>query len=266
MAFYPNVSVRLKALEHARRKRHSFTDMKHFLSLFALALLAGCAMPIIEEPDPRGYTGAPDQSSGISAQADAAANRFVRVVSRVEPVAESICREETERLLCDLTIMVDADPNSPPNAYQTQDRWGRPIIIFTVALIADARNEDELAFVLGHEASHHLLGHIKKSTEGAKAGAVIFGNLASASGLQDQALEEAVNLGAMVGSRYYAKRYELEADRLGTLIAAEAGYDPVRGAQFFARIPDPGDRFLGSHPPNAQRLQVVREAAVEVGY
>jgi Zn-dependent protease with chaperone function len=238
--------------------------MRHFILIAALALLAGCAVPMAQMPPPA--SGVSTVSPEISARADLVANRFVRVVNQVEPVAESICREETERLLCDFHIMVDADPDAPANAYQTQDRWGRPIIIFTVALIADAQNEDELAFVLGHEASHHLLGHIKKSSEGAKAGAVIFGNLASASGLQDQALEEAVNLGAMVGSRYYAKRYELEADRLGTLITVEAGYNPIRGAQFFTRIPDPGERFLGSHPPNAQRLQVVRETAAAVGY
>ncbi|MFN4204725.1 MAG: peptidase M48, partial [Tabrizicola sp.] len=29
--------------------------------------------------------------------------------------------------------------------------------------------------------------------------------------------------------------------------------DPVRGSGFFDRLPDPGDKFLGSHPPNAQR-------------
>lgn len=235
------------------------------LILFAFAaLLAGCA---VTEMPPSGPTSGPAPvDSAVALRADAAARRFVNVVERVEPVAESFCRERTNLSRCDFSIMVDADPESPANAFQTQDRWGRPIIVFTVALIADAQNEDELAFVLGHEAAHHLMGHIKRSTEGAKAGALILGSLASASGLQDAALQEAVDLGAMVGSRYYAKRYELEADRLGTHIAMAAGYDAVRGAAFFARIPDPGDQFLGSHPPNAQRLETVRQAAREGGY
>ncbi len=68
------------------------------------------------------------------------------------------------------------------------------------------------------------------------------------------------NLGreGLVGARRYAKDYELEADALGTVLAWEAGFDPERGAAFFARIPDPGNRFLGTHPPNAQRIDTVR--------
>lgn len=38
-------------------------------------------------------------------------------------------------------------------------------------------------------------------------------------------------------------------------------YDPLRGAEFFTRIPDPGNRFLGTHPPNAARLETVRRTA-----
>ena len=30
-------------------------------------------------------------------------------------------------------------------------------------------------------------------------------------------------------------------------------------AQFFARLPDPGNRFLGSHPPNAKRISTVQQ-------
>jgi predicted Zn-dependent protease len=65
-------------------------------------------------------------------------------------------------------------------------------------------------------------------------------------------------LGASVGSRQYSKEYELEADALGAEIAFAAGYDPLRGAAYFDRIPDPGDRFLGTHPANARRKEVVR--------
>ncbi len=58
---------------------------------------------------------------------------------------------------------------------------------------------------------------------------------------------------------------ELEADQMGTILAWEAGFDPLRGAQFFNRLPDPGDDFLGTHPPNAQRLQIVRQTMAAIG-
>jgi Zn-dependent protease with chaperone function len=35
----------------------------------------------------------------------------------------------------------------------------------------------------------------------------------------------------------------------------------VRGAEYFNRVPDPGNRFLGTHPPNADRIRVVRQTA-----
>ncbi|MDB4254950.1 peptidase M48, partial [bacterium] len=40
-----------------------------------------------------------------------------------------------------------------------------------------------------------------------------------------------------------------------------AGFDPLNGAQFFFRVPDPGDRFLGTHPANADRLRTVQRVA-----
>jgi hypothetical protein len=45
------------------------------------------------------------------------------------------------------------------------------------------------------------------------------------------------------------------------VIAHDAGYDPIVGVAFFSQIPDPGNRFLGTHPPNAQRVATVRRVA-----
>lgn len=90
------------------------------------------------------------------------------------------------------------------------------------------------------------------------AGAVILGVLTAASGGDQTAIQSAQDIGGTLGARRYAKDYELEADALGTILAWKAGYDPERGAAFFARIPDPGNRFLGTHPPNAQRIDTVR--------
>ena len=186
------------------------------------------------------------------------ARAFATVVRQVEPVAERECRARTRNVNCDFEILIDDRPNAPSNAFQTLDENGRPLIVFTQALINDARNADELAFVMAHEAAHHVRGHIARQRENAAAGAVIFGGLATLTGADPEAAQR---IGAQVGARTYSKDFELEADALGTVLTAQAGYDPIKGSQFFNRIPDPGDRFLGTHPPNAQRLETVRRTA-----
>jgi predicted Zn-dependent protease len=176
-------------------------------------------------------------------------------------VAEHECRVRTPQFNCDFRIVVDDRPGQPINAYQTLDRNGQPILAFTLPMIASVRNADELAFVMGHEASHHIAGHIPRQQQSAAAGALILGGIAAVTGAGQEAVDQAVRLGAGVGGRVFSKEYELEADALGTVIAHKAGYDPLRGVAFFSQIPDPGNRFLGTHPPNAQRIETVRRVA-----
>ncbi|QFT59018.1 Peptidase family M48 [Sulfitobacter sp. THAF37] len=228
---------------------------KTALLLVALAALSACeVVPATPLPAPNG----PAPTPSVRMSSDQAARSFVQVVQTVEPVAEQECRARTTGVNCDFNIAVDDRPGQPANAFQTLDKQGRPVIFFTLGLIADARNADELAFVLGHEAAHHIAGHINRQQQNAVAGAVIFAGLATLSGGNAEAVQNAQRLGAEVGARRYSKDFELEADQLGTIITARAGYDPLRGAEFFTRIPDPGDKFLGTHPPNAARIAVVR--------
>ena len=232
----------------------------------ALAV-AGCmpvaAPPPAPPPPQPAFPAAPATTEAPPGPVQAARN-FLAVVARVEPVAEAYCRERRPDLDCDLRIVVDDRPGLPPNAFHTLDpATNRPLIGFTLSLIMDVRNADELAFVLGHEAGHHIAGHIPRSRDSARAGALILGTLAALGGADAGAIRSAQSVGAAVGARSYAKDFELEADTLGTVIALRAGYDPERGAAFFARLPDPGNRFLGTHPPNAQRIaQVARTVAV----
>ena len=234
--------------------------IKAFGAIVAVAFLAACEVTTVGPTGPDTPVAQPVQS-GPSLSASQAARSFLRVVQTVEPVAERECRNRTSGVNCDFNIVVDDRPGQPANAFQTLDKQGRPIVAFTLALIADARNEDELAFVLGHETAHHIAGHIGRQQQNAVAGAVVAGGLAVLLGGDSNAVEAAQRTGAQVGARSYSKNFELEADALGTVITLRAGYDPLRGAQFFARIPDPGDKFLGTHPPNASRLDTVRRTA-----
>ncbi|MEM7733423.1 MAG: M48 family metallopeptidase [Pseudomonadota bacterium] len=222
--------------------------------LIAAIVLSGCVTTTQAPQDNRQIRQTPTPNSADMA-------RFQQVVARAEPVAERICRAELPGGNCDFLIQVDERPGQPPNAFQTLTRDGRPILAFNLALLASVRNADELAFVFSHEAAHHIAGHIPKTRETAATGAILLGGLAAIVGAGSNTVQSAADLGAGVGARTYSKEFELEADALGTIIAKRAGYDPVRGAEFFNQIPDPGDVFLGTHPPNAQRIETVRRTA-----
>ena len=232
--------------------------MRNIVMAVVALTLSGCVTatgPEPQQPPPKQPVAA---SAPPAVSQNRAARNFLAVVKRMEPVAERECRRRAFGTNCDFKIVVDDRKGQRSNAYQKLDKSGRPVIVFTRALINETRNQDELAFVLGHEAAHHIEGHIPKTQQSAVAGAVVGGLLAAVLGVDDAGIQEAQRLGGAVGARTYSKEYELEADSLGTIITKHAGYDPVRGAAFFSRIPDPGDRFLGSHPPNAKRIAIVR--------
>ncbi|HEY9039983.1 MAG TPA: M48 family metallopeptidase [Roseovarius sp.] len=225
------------------------------LALLCVLALAACDVqgPATQQ-QPR--TARPQATA--STPTSAKLSEFKAVVAAVEPVAERECRARTSGINCDFRIVVDDRPGRPANAFQTVDKQGRPVLAFNLALIAEVRNRDELAFVMGHEAAHHISGHLDRQRTNAMAGAILLGGLASITGASQGAVQNATDLGAGLGARTYSKDYELEADALGTIITRRAGYDPVRGAAFFTQIADPGDRFLGTHPPNAKRIETVR--------
>ena len=223
------------------------------IAIIALIALAGC-VTMIDAPQ----QASPQAQSAPKAVSQSDITRFNRVVARVEPVAEQQCRLQTRGMNCDFDIVIDERPSRSPNAFQTVDKAGRPILAFNLPLIASVRNDDELAFVMSHEAAHHIEGHLARQRNNAMAGAILVGGLAAITGAGESAVQSATDLGANLGARSYSKDFELEADSLGTVITKKAGYNPVRGAEFFTQIPDPGDRFLGTHPPNSKRMETVR--------
>lgn len=231
------------------------------LAAAALAALSACVAPPPSAPPPV----PPAAPAAPRLDPSQAAANFVAVVARIEPLAEAECRARAPGLPCDFAIGIDPRPELGVNAYQTLDAAGRPVIAFTPGLIAEARNADEIAFVLGHEAAHHILGHIPRQGQSSLAGALVLGALAAAGGADPGTVRTAQDIGAAVGARRFSKDFELEADALGAVIAARAGYDALRGAAFFTRLPDPGNRFLGSHPPNADRIATVQAALARGG-
>jgi len=239
-----------------------------------LCLLVAACGTTYEVPVAGG--AAPGSTVPAVAGANRTARDFGRVVSRVEPAAEAFCHEEVPSAppaYCDFRVLLDTDPRMPPNAFQTRGEDGRPVIVVGSRLLAEMQSDDELAFVLSHEMSHQIAGHIGKQEQQQVLGALIMGGLVAAAGngyggvASQDAIERAMDVGAYVGARAYSQSYEFEADTLGTYIAARAGYSPERGADIFGRpaLASPGGpAILASHPASAQRQAVVAQVAAEV--
>jgi predicted Zn-dependent protease len=222
-----------------------------FMSVLIPMLLVACVevAPPQGNPTSAGFTG-PVGSATLS-----------RVAARVMPVARRECQARASGLNCDFQLVLDERGGQPPNAFQSVGQAGQPVLTVNVALLNDLENSHELAFILGHEAAHHIRFHLVKTNSNATAGAVLGGVLAAILGADPLIIDTAQQAGAAVGVRSFSKKFELEADALGTVIAGRAGYDPVRGAAYFSRIADPGNSFLGTHPPNSDRIETVRKAA-----
>jgi predicted Zn-dependent protease len=98
-------------------------------------------------------------------------------------------------------------------------------VLITKGLYQKLQNEAQLAGVLGHEIAHVVKKHqlkVLQKQQLLNAGA---GKLTDLLGKNDQLAKKAISSGAEISARSLDKEAEFEADRMGLVLAARAGYD-----------------------------------------
>jgi Zn-dependent protease with chaperone function len=152
-----------------------------------------------------------------------------RMTQSVTDVVDRLLRTMNQDSSKWVIRVIDTKPHVA-NAFVT---GGKYIYVFT-GLIEQAASKDELAFVLSHELGHSLLHHVLR-TENSPITAVtelaeLIGVLAGGEeGLAKvQAVTETIRAA-------YSRADEEEADTFAAILAWKAGYDPLRGADFFTR-------------------------------
>jgi len=124
-------------------------------------------------------------------------------------------------------------------------------------LLKVATSDDELAVVMGHEAAHAIAKHGAERMSRGVATQIAFG-VASATGEIDPAIVEAaaVAYGAL-GETAFSRSEESEADEIGLMIAADAGFDPRSAVGFWKKMSAVGGEkppeFLSTHPSDEKR-------------
>jgi len=151
---------------------------------------------------------------------------------------------------------------------ETANAWclpGGKIAVYT-GILPYTENVDGLAVVIGHEIAHAIAGHGNERLSQlllAEMGAV-----ALAAALEDEpettrALAlAAYGLGSRIGILLpYSRTQEYEADRIGLILTARAGYDPREAVPFWKRMMRaPGTEppeFLATHPATADRIREI---------
>ena len=139
-------------------------------------------------------------------------------------------------------------------------------IFITKGLLDKMRSEAELAGVLGHEIVHVLRKHhlkaIQKGAQSALAGDAMSAALRDRAG---PARDKLIAFGTEMYSRGLDKGDELEADRLGLVIAARGGYDAyglpsvLQTLQAMSAQDSALALMFKTHPAPAERLDALAE-------
>ncbi len=139
-------------------------------------------------------------------------------------------------------------------------------IFVTRGLLERMRSEAELAGVLAHEIAHVLQKHHLKAIQ--KSGQVGLATGVLSLAVQDRnsfARDKLIAFGTEMYSRGLDRGDELEADRLGVVIAARAGYDPygLPAVLLTLQAMNPEDSGLAlmfkTHPKPAERLEAIEK-------
>lgn len=136
-------------------------------------------------------------------------------------------------------------------------------VFITRAALLKMKNEAQLATVLGHEIAHiterHVIRELNIKGEDGSAIAGIAGLIGGATGGTMKSLEQAMDRAADILLRDgYKINDEIEADGIGMLMAASAGYDPLALKEFLVqekRFEKGADSPPGDHPAHAIRIE-----------
>ncbi len=192
-----------------------------------------------------------------------------RVAARViEAAKRSKYGEMANEFEWEVTVIKD---DKTMNAFALP---GGKIAVYT-GIFPVAKTEAGLAAVMGHEVVHALARHggerMSQNTLAQttlQAIGIALG-VSGANPVLSQAGMAALGVGAQVGVLLpFSRKHESEADYVGVLLAADAGYDPREAIQLWQRMGEMSggkspSEFMSTHPSHETRIQQLEEWMAE---
>lgn len=137
---------------------------------------------------------------------------------------------------------------------------GGKVAIYT-GILPYTQTADGLAVVISHEVAHALARH---AAERMSQEMLMNTGLSITAGALGQNANKDLIMGLLgTGGQIgillpYSRKHEFEADRIGLVLMAKAGYNPAAAVEFWQRMSQSGGgaslTFLSTHPSDAQRI------------
>ncbi len=144
---------------------------------------------------------------------------------------------------------------------------GGKVVVYT-GILPMTKDEAGLAVVMGHEIAHAVARHgDERMSHGLlvqTGGIALSAALTNNSETTRQLWMTAFGVGSSVGVILpYSRLHESEADRLGLVFMAMAGYDPRRAVDFWERMAqqkkgEAPPEFLSTHPSDKTRIEQIK--------
>lgn len=143
------------------------------------------------------------------------------------------------------------DKPKEPNAFALP---GGKVGVFS-GLFPITQNDAGLATVVAHEVAHVVARHGAERMSQGALGNVVLGVLGGQSETTQQVVAQAYGVGVLLP---FSRKQELEADRLGLMYMARAGYNPQEAIDFWKRFAANSGggtpEFLSTHPMSDTRI------------
>lgn len=197
-----------------------------------------------------------------------AGNRDVELVKKVGArISEAVNNFLTDNKMADKVASYKWEFNLVDN--KEVNAWclpGGKVVVYT-GIMPFTKDEAGLAVVMGHEIAHAVANHGGERLS--QQLAVVLGGVSLDIAMQKepeqtrQLFNLAYGVGSTLGTLAYSRTHEYEADKLGMVFMAMAGYQPDRALSFWedmAAIPGSSPpELLSTHPGNENRIRAIRE-------